>query len=83
MIWTVSLTRLVFLKQHALLETRPNLKAYFERMQARPSYEEAMLYPRFKLGPMLPLMARLLGPKLLVAAGLVFALVLLWRMFGA
>jgi tetrachloro-p-hydroquinone reductive dehalogenase len=77
-IWTVSLTRLWFLKQHALLEDRPHLLAYFRRMQARPSYEEATLYPHFKIGPMLPLMTRLLGPKLLMAGGVLAALVLLW-----
>lgn len=77
-IWTVSLTRIVFLKRHELIESRPNLSAYYQRMQARPSYQEATLYPRFKLRPMLPLMARLLGPKLLILTGTIIALMYMW-----
>ena len=79
-IWTVSLTRLDFLKQRALMEERPALLAYFRRMQARPSYTEAMLYPSFKLGPMLPLFARVLGPKLALVAALVAAVLLAARL---
>ena len=81
-IWTVSLTRIWFLKQFSLIESRPNLLAYFRRMQARPSYEEAVLYPHFKIGPMLPLFAKVLGPKLLVLTGLIAAVVLAWAAFG-
>ena len=81
-IWTVSLTRLLFLKQDLLIESRPHLLAYYQRMRARPSYEEATLYPSFRLGPMLPLMARLLGPKLLGAAALIAAGALAWGLLG-
>ena len=80
-IWTVSLTRLAFLKQMALIASRPNLLAYYRRMQARPSYTAATLYPSFKLGPMLPLMARVLGPRLLVVAGGLAALALAWGLY--
>ena len=79
-IWTVSLTRLDFLKQRVLLEERPALLAYFHRMQARPSYTEAMLYPSFKIRPMLPLFARVLGPKLVVVVALVAAVLLAARL---
>ena len=82
-IWTVSLTRMLFLKQHSVIESRPNLNAYYNRMRARPSYEEAMLYPHFKIGPMLPLLTRKLGPKLLIATVVITALVFGWRMLGA
>lgn len=77
-IWTVSLTRLTFLKQRALIASRPNLAAYFQRMRARPSYEEATLYPHFRIRPMLPLMTRVLGPRILVATAVIGGLALLW-----
>ena len=78
-IWTVSLTRLAFLKQHALIQARPHLLAYYQRMQARSSYEAATLYPRFRIGPMIPLFARVLGPRLIVATGVITGLVYAWR----
>ena len=81
-IWTVSLTRLIFLKQARLIDARPNLLAYYERMRARPSYEDAALYPHFKLGPMLPLFARVLAPRLLVMVGGLAALALAWLALG-
>ena len=77
-IWTVSLTRLTFLRQRALIASRPNLAAYFQRMRARPSYEEATLYPHFRIRPMLPLMTRVLGPRILVATAVIGGLALLW-----
>ena len=79
-IWTVSLTRLSFLKQDALIEARPHLLTYYQRMQARPSYEAATLYPRFMIGPMLPLFARVLGPRLLGATGVIVGLFYVWKM---
>ena len=81
-IWTVSLTRIEFLKQKSLIDSRPNLSSYYKRMQARSSYKDAILYPHFRLGPMLPLLARVLGPKLLIAATIVAALIFAWDMFG-
>ena len=78
-IWTVSLTRLSFLKQDALIEARPHLLAYYQRMQARSSYEAATLYPHFRIGPMLPLFARVLGPRLIVVTGVIIGLVYAWE----
>jgi glutathione S-transferase len=67
-IWTVVLTRIELSKQLSLVEVRPNVLGYYRRMQARPSYESADLWPRFKFLRSVPMAVHALGPRIAVAA---------------
>lgn len=72
--WTVSLTRIDFIKETALIEERPHVLAYYRRMQARPSYKKADLWPHFKVSR-LPVMVFSAFGKHLLAATVLFGLV--------
>jgi tetrachloro-p-hydroquinone reductive dehalogenase len=64
--WTVVLTRMTFLKATAMIEQRPNIHAYYQRMQRRPSFVQADLWSRFKLSAV----PKLLGTVLRKTVGL-------------
>ncbi len=66
--WTVSMTRIEFIKRFDLIEARPHLLDYYRRMQARPSYQSADLWPRFNVRSMMPIFVKVLGPRLAIAA---------------
>ena len=81
-IWTVTLTRIQFIKRFEVIEGRPNVLAYYRRMQSRPSYLAADLWPRFKVGSMMPVFVKVLAPRLavlgLLLLGVVAIVYLLW-----
>ena len=66
--WTVVLTRMKFVKAGAMIEQRPNLLAYYARMQTRPSYASADLWPRFKPQRLLVVLAEVFGKRVGIAA---------------
>lgn len=43
-LWTVVLARLIALGQRGRVDARPNVRAYFERMKARPSFAAARVW---------------------------------------
>jgi hypothetical protein len=62
------MTRIEFIKRFDLIEARPHLLDYYRRMQARPSYQSADLWPRFNVRSMMPIFVKVLGPRLAIAA---------------
>lgn len=64
---TVTVARL-FMLGHDPCANRPALAAYLERMRARPSFERADIWDRFKRSRLVGMMARKMGPYLLIAA---------------
>jgi tetrachloro-p-hydroquinone reductive dehalogenase len=63
-IWTVALTRIEALERIELVEARPNVLGYYRRMQERPSYRKADLWPRISALTLLPFIVRVMGPRL-------------------
>jgi hypothetical protein len=57
---------MTFLKATAMIEQRPNIHAYYQRMQRRPSFVQADLWSRFKLSAV----PKLLGTVLRKTVGL-------------
>ena len=54
-VWTVTVARQLMLGSNPF-EGRPELKAWFSRMEARPSYAEADVWARFKPEVMIPVL---------------------------
>ena len=73
-VWTVGVARCRMLKLNPL-EGRPALAAWYERVKARPSFERADVWERFKPLTMLKVVSLKLAPQILAAVAIAVALV--------
>ena len=78
-IWTVTVARKIMMG-HDVFASRPHLHRWFQRMRARPSFDAADVWTRFKPHKMIPIALREFRRHLIVAgvACVSLALVLAW-----
>ena len=69
-IWTVTVARKIMMGDDPFAH-RPHLRAWFDRMRARPSFDRADVWTRFKPHKMLPIALREFRRHLSIAAALV------------
>lgn len=72
-VWTVLIARMLMLKLDPL-KGRPHVAAFYERVKARPSFENASIWEEFQPYSMFEMIAKRLGPAL---AGLGLAITVL------
>lgn len=74
-VWTALIARMIMLKLDPL-KGRPNVGAFYERMRARPSFEQASVWEAFQPYSLFEMLAKRLGPAFAALCLAIAALIL-------